>query len=126
MSMLRVAFLLGLLSSISACDWVKPNESAAKVKVAEAGQVGACRRVATTKVSVLDNVAGMPRSYRTMFEELSTLARNQATELGCDTVASESDIVAGEMSFGVFSCQGQQEDGSPQPDGDVTITPYHP
>lgn len=118
MNLLRTSLIFALLASLSACAWVKPTDRGARVKVAEAGDVGHCRKVGSTTVSVLDNVVGMPRGYRTLAEELSTLARNEAPNLGGDTVVPTSDIVNGQQQFDVYDCE-------PDEGGAMTL-PYTP
>ncbi len=105
MHSLRLSIGLVLALSLSACAWVKPTASGAQVKVAMAGDVGHCRKVGTTTVSVMDTVVGVPRSYRTMSNELANLARNEAPNLQGDTVVPVGDIVNGQQLFEVFDCR---------------------
>jgi hypothetical protein len=119
MTPLRTSLTLALLVSLSACAFVKPSDRGARVKVAEASEVGQCRKVGTTTVSVMDKVIGMPRGYRTLAEELSNMARNEAPNLDGDTVVPVSDIVDGQQQFEVYDC-GPDEDG-----GAMTL-PYSP
>ncbi len=100
------------------CSWVKPTERAAEVRVAEAADVTSCRKVGTSTVSVLDNIVGVPRSYRKLSTELATLARNEAVILGGDTVVPVSEIVNGQQMFEAYDCQ-------PDEGGAVTL-PYQP
>lgn len=118
MTPIRTSLTLALLLSLSACAWVKPTDRGARVKLAEPTEVSHCRKVGTTTVSVMDNVIGMPRSYRTLSEELSTMARNEAPNLGGDTVVPSSDIVDGQQQFDVYDCQ-------PDEGGAMTL-PYSP
>jgi hypothetical protein len=101
---ISVALALGL----SACSWVKPTAQGAQVKVATAEDVGHCRKVGTSTVSVMDKVAGVPRGYRTMSEELANLARNEAPNLQGDTVVPVGDIVNGQQQFEVYDCRVEE------------------
>ena len=112
----KLSALLCLSLLISACAWVKPTERGANVKVVEPGDVSNCRKIGTSTVSVLDNVAGLTRSYRTLSEELATLARNEAANLNGDTVVPAGEIVNGQQVFDVYDCH-------PDADGAMTI-PY--
>ena len=112
----KLSALLCLSLLISACTWVKPTERGTNVKVAGPGEVSHCRKIGTSTVSVLDNVAGLPRSYRTLTEELATLARNEAANLNGDTVVPAGEIVNGQQVFDVYDCH-------PDDDGAMTI-PY--
>lgn len=118
MSSVRSSLALVLLLGLSACTFVKPNERGAQVKVAEAAEVGHCRKVGTTTVSVLDKVAGVPRSYNTLAEELANLARNEAPNLEGDTVVPISDIVNGQRQFDVYDCRVEE--------GGAMTIPYAP
>ncbi|HEY9199553.1 MAG TPA: DUF4156 domain-containing protein [Gammaproteobacteria bacterium] len=118
MSSVRSSLALVLLLGLSACTFVKPNERGAQVKVAEAAEVGHCRKVGTTTVSVLDKVAGVPRSYTTLAEELANLARNEAPNLEGDTVVPISDIVNGQRQFDVYDCRVEE--------GGAMTIPYAP
>ena len=110
--------LFAVILMAAGCSWVKPTERAADVRVAEAADVTSCRKVGTSTVSVLDNVVGIPRSYRTLSTELATLARNEAAILGGDTVVPSSEIVDGQQVFEVYDCR-------PDEGGAVTL-PYQP
>lgn len=98
----------GLL--LSACTWVEPTDAGAGVQVVEAAAVTDCRRLGTTRVSVLDRVAGIPRSYRKLEQELDTLARNSGARMDGDHVVAESEIVAGERTYAVYDCSRPPQD----------------
>jgi hypothetical protein len=89
---------------LQACAWVKPTASGAGVRVASATEVAGCREAGSTQVSVLDKVAGVRRGYTAVAEELATLARNSAAQLGGDTVVPTSEIVDGTQTFAVYKC----------------------
>lgn len=108
MSSVHISFTLSVVLGLSACTFVKPNERGAQVKLAEAAEVGHCRKVGTTTVSVLDKVAGVPRSYTTLGEELANLARNEAPNLDGDTIVPVSDIVNGQRQFDVYDCRVEE------------------
>ena len=118
MSITRISVAIVIMLGLSACTFVKPNERGARVKVAEAAEVGHCRKVGSTTVSVLDKVAGVPRSYRTLAEELANLARNEAPNLDGDTVVPVGDIVNGQRQFDVYDCHVEE--------GGAMTIPYAP
>jgi hypothetical protein len=97
-----VAVCIALLQG---CAWVKPTASGAEVRVATPAEVAGCREAGSTQVSVLDKVAGVRRGYTTVSEELATLARNSAAQLGGDTVVPTSEIVDGAQTFAVYDCR---------------------
>lgn len=118
MKHLRLIILAGLAMLAIGCTWVKPTERSNEVRLVEPADIGHCRKVGTSTVSVLDNVVGIPRSYRKLSDELATMARNEAPNLGGDTVVAVSDIVDGQQVFDVYDCR-------PDEGGAVTI-PYSP
>lgn len=118
MNILRNSLSLIVILGLSACAWVKPSEQGAQVKVAVAADVGNCRKVGNTTVSVMDKVVGVPRSYRTMSEELANLARNEAPNLQGDTVVPVGDIVNGQQQFEVYDCRVEE--------GGAMTMPYSP
>lgn len=112
MNTLSKLVLLATLASLGACTWVKPTVNAADVKVVEPEALGQCRKVGSTTVSVLDKVAGIPRSYTKLTEELATLARNEAPNLGGDTVVPVSEIINGQRMFDVYDCRPDAQGGA--------------
>lgn len=108
MNIIRNGLSLLLVLGLSACTWVKPSAQGAQIKVTTADEVGRCRKVGTTTVSVMDKVVGVPRSYRTMSEELANLARNEAPSLQGDTVVPVGDIINGQQQFEVYDCRVEE------------------
>ncbi len=103
-SMLRLLGTACLVGGLQSCAWVKPTVSGAEVRVATAAEVRTCAEAGTTQVSVLDKVGGVRRGYGKVSEELATLARNSAAQLGGDTVVPTSEIVDGTQTFAVYKC----------------------
>ena len=103
-SSLRLLASVCVLAGLQSCAWVKPTVSGAEVRVATAAEVRTCREAGSTQVSVLDKVAGVRRGYGKVSEELATLARNSAAQLGGDTVVPTSEIVDGTQTFAVYKC----------------------
>ena len=97
-----------VIAVLQACAWVKPTALGAEVRVATAAEVAGCSQAGSTEVSVLDKVAGVRRGYTTVSEELATLARNSAAQLGGDTVVPISEIVDGTQTFAVYKCGGRK------------------
>jgi hypothetical protein len=102
---MRLAGSFLLAASLLSCAWVKPTPSAKDVRVASAVEVAGCKAAGSTQVSVLDKVAGVRRGYTKVSEELETLARNSAAQLGGNTVVPTSEIVDGTQTFDVYQCK---------------------
>lgn len=109
----RLGLAAVIVAGLAACTWVKPTtEGAAVAVVPDAAAVEGCRKLGITRVSVLDRVAGVPRSYRKLEQELDTLARNSAAEMAGDTVMAASEIVDGHRTYAVYDCSERPPPGS--------------
>lgn len=89
---------------ISGCNWVKPQEGSDQVKLAAAGQVSDCRKLGHTTSFVKHEVAGLPRNPETVAEELVTLGKNQAVDMGGNTLVQTSAPKAGKAGFDIYRC----------------------
>jgi hypothetical protein len=87
-----------------ACTWVKATPEGESVRVASADAVGACERKGKVTVSLKSRVAGVERKPTKVAAELATLARNEGSTLGGDTVVAESPVSDGSQVFGVYRC----------------------
>jgi hypothetical protein len=88
----------------SGCAWVKLTPEGEQVRVLGSGQVSACKKIGKTTVSVLAKVGFASRSEKLVREELETLARNSAGNMGGDSIVPISGIEEGEQSFDVYKC----------------------
>lgn len=93
-----------LVIFLNACAWVELNEAGKKVRVLEANEVSSCRHLGSTTANVKDSVAGMKRKENIVGENLETLARNAAVEMGGDTIVVKSPIKDGSRQFNVYKC----------------------
>jgi hypothetical protein len=103
--MRRSLFAL-LCLTVSACAWVTLTPGGEKVRVLDAGEVGACKEVGNTTVSLLAKVAGINRNEEQVENELSLLARNSAADMGGDTVVPITAVKEGKRSYTVYKCVG--------------------
>jgi hypothetical protein len=55
-------------------------------------------------VQTLGKILVVERGGQQLQDELLSLARNEAADLGGDTVVPESLIAAGKQTFGVYRC----------------------
>jgi hypothetical protein len=104
MSFVRPLLLLFVLL-LAGCSFVQPSKSGANVRVATAEQVGSCQRLGQTTVSTLARVGGLPRYESSIQEELNTLARNSAADMGGDTVVPVEPVKEGKQTFIIYRCQ---------------------
>ena len=94
-----------LITAAGGCSWVKPTELGARVRVATTGEVEDCADAGTTHVSVMDKLGVVDRNQAKVAEELATLARNSAAQLGGDTVVAITEVVDGTQTFAVHQCE---------------------
>lgn len=89
---------------VSGCTWVKDEAGAEAVQLRTAEQVRTCERLGQTTVSVRDRVAGVQRKPGKVEEELETLARNSAIELGGNTIVVDGPVRDGQRRYSVWQC----------------------
>jgi hypothetical protein len=87
------------------CTWVALTPEAESVRVVPPEATAACERVGSTKARTKASVGIFPRSDEKVAEELETLARNDAPELGGNTVVAEGPVdEEGVQRFGIYAC----------------------
>ena len=98
---LTVAFAL------PACTFVKMGPGADRVRVLRADQDTAhCTQRGEVAVSVKDRLGPYQRDEIRVIDELETLARNEAPDLGADTVQPMGPPKDGEQRFRALRCSG--------------------
>ncbi len=96
---------VALACATGACSWVKVSDQGARVAVANAANVGNCKKQSTVTVRVKDNFVGsMKRSPEKIAEELTNLARNEAALEGGNTIVPASQAADGRQTFDVYNC----------------------
>ena len=89
---------------LHACAWVEPTAESEKVTLVREFNVKACKKITTTTATVASKVGIIERNVDTITEELVTLAKNRAAELGGDSIVSQGPEVDGTMKFDVYKC----------------------
>jgi len=84
---------------------VKTTPDGAKVRVAQASEVGNCASKGEVTASLKSRVGAFERKPGKVAGELEALARNEAATMGGDTIVAKSLVNEGRQSFDVFSCQ---------------------
>jgi len=97
--------LVALTLLLGACAWVQPEPGSSDIVLRTGSEVAGCERLGQTTVSVRDRVAGVQRSAAAIDEELTTLARNSAFELGGNAIVGEQRERAGKQRFGIYRCE---------------------
>jgi hypothetical protein len=93
------------IMTTAGCTWVKPESGAEQVRVLSAEQVSGCQRLGQTTTSVRDRVGGVQRKPGKVADELATLARNSAFEMGGDTIVADSPVRDGQQRFIIYRCK---------------------
>jgi hypothetical protein len=101
--------ILGSLLVFGGCAWVDVDPGAAQdVRVATPADVENCRRVGNAKARTKVKVGFVKRSREKVARELETLARNDAPEVGGDTVVPDGPVDAeGVQRFTIYDCSAQ-------------------
>ena len=89
---------------LSACTWVEPTKEGSEVLVVKAFNVEMCKKLGTTNVSVKHKVGFITRSEEKVTEELTTLAKNRAAEMGGNSIVANGAASEGAMSFDIYKC----------------------
>ncbi|MEZ5503271.1 MAG: DUF4156 domain-containing protein [Halioglobus sp.] len=95
--------LLGYLAA-SGCTWVDPVPGASNVTLVMPTHVSNCKPLGSTTSQVKDKVGFINRSDEKVAEELLTLAKNSAVELGGDTLVAEGAPNEGTQKFRIYKC----------------------
>ena len=104
-SLTRLSAIALFALSLSACEsWVQLTPGANVELVGDASRVASCTRVGRANVQTLGKIIVVERGGQRLQDELLTLARNEAADLGGDTVVPESLMANGAQVFGVFRC----------------------
>ena len=94
-----------VFAALSGCNsWVRVTDEGETVREATASQVRNCRRIGRAHASTMSRFVFVERGGERMQEELLRLARNEAGDMGGNTIVPESVIEEGEQTFGVYIC----------------------
>jgi hypothetical protein len=88
----------------ASCTWVPLTESGGRVLVADATRIDRCEKLGSTRSKTSDRVVFFQRTERKVSEELATLARNEAAQMGGDTVVPLGEPEDGRQAFDVYRC----------------------
>ncbi len=103
--MRQVFVLLSFALLASGCTWVHMAPGASAVKVVNGPPAGCIRR-GEVAVSVKDSIAFYERNELRVREELETLARNEAPDIGADAIQPLGPPKDGEQRWVALRCGG--------------------
>lgn len=103
--MRTIVTIIGICALASACSsWVQVTPAGRLVSVATPSEVSSCTRVGSSTANALSRIAFVQRGSEMLQEELISLARNEAGDMGGNRVVVESPISEGKQTFGVYRC----------------------
>ena len=101
MVMLSAATAVVLMTG---CAWVKPTPGGSRVSVVTNDQANYCEKIGQTKANTQKSVGFLDRNASKISEELITLARNSAYEMGGNAIIPITQVVDGKQTFAVLRC----------------------
>lgn len=99
-------FLVLILFSLAGCTWVPltPTGESVQLTRSSSGLEG-CERVGAVTAQTKSRVGIFARSEKKILEELQSLARNDAAEMGADHIVEEGPpSVDGRQRFAAYRC----------------------
>jgi hypothetical protein len=76
-----------------------------RVSLADASQVGSCKSMGKTVVSVLAKIGFIDRAPEAVEDNLYQLARNNAVDAGADTLVKGESNKFGQRTFEMYKCR---------------------
>ena len=96
--------LLVLAVGLSGCSYVKVTPEGQGIRLVQAlDEVSQCKKLGATTTRVLSKFI-FERGKEKVADELVSLARNEAADMGGDTIVPISEVVEGNRKFGIYKC----------------------
>lgn len=89
---------------LSGCTWVEPTYEGGEVLLVKSYNVQSCQHLGSTKATVKHEIGPVTRSEDKVREELVTLAKNHAADMGGDSIVADGTATDGTMTFDVYKC----------------------
>lgn len=96
--------LAAIAASVLGCTWVPLTDAGRSVRTLPASAVAGCEKVGTTRSKTSDRVVIFARTERKVREELESLARNEAADVGGNAIVPIDAVVDGRQSFDIYRC----------------------
>ena len=103
--MRNIQFLFSLLFIVSGCTWVQLTSAGEQVEIPAANQIANCERIGRATSTTMDRLVLVDRSSARQQEELFTLARNEAANMGGNVIVASNNVSNGRQQFDVYRCQ---------------------
>lgn len=103
----RIALVASVALFAGACNWAPLTPAGENVRAGTVAQVASCKKLGATHAKTSTRAGIFTRNPRTIDQELEHLARNEAAQMGADTIVPQGPASSeGRRSFDVFRCQG--------------------
>ena len=89
---------------LSGCTWVEPTKEGGEVLLVKSYNVRSCQHLGSTKATVKHEIGPVTRSEDKVREELVTLAKNHAADMGGDSIVAAGPAIDCSMTFEVYKC----------------------
>lgn len=102
----KIIVIVGSLILLNGCLGVKESRRSQNVDLVKSRYVGACNYLGTVDANVTPKIGGIKiMSEKKTGKELETLAKNNAAEMGGDTIVEASRVRGGRQTFKVYRCK---------------------
>jgi hypothetical protein len=102
-----VALAASLVAGSAGCAWVSLDEGGENVRVAMPAEVTSCEAIGKTHSKTSGRAWIFARNPRKIDEELEFLARNEAANMGGNTIVPQAPTTKdGRRSYDVYRCGG--------------------
>lgn len=100
----RLTAIVSIVLLLSSCSTVPLTEGGKKVRVLAPDEVSTCKKLGKTNTSVTATALGIPRPPETIAQELASIGRNSASNMGGDTIVALTVIAEGRQTFVIYKC----------------------
>lgn len=91
--------------TFAACSsWVQLTAAGQQVEIRSISQVTNCERIGRASSSTMDRLLLVERSSERQQNELFTLARNEAGDMGGNVIVATNEVTDGQQRFDVYRC----------------------
>lgn len=87
------------------CTWVPLTSEGRNVRILQSSEVTHCEKTGKATSKTTDRVVIFARTDRKVREELESLARNEAAEMGGDAIVPIGTATDGRQSFDIYRCE---------------------
>ncbi|CAI8953631.1 DUF4156 domain-containing protein [Methylocaldum szegediense] len=99
-----LVFGVAVMFIVSGCTWVELTPGGEKVRELTPPEVGRCKHLGRVTSNTAATVGIFARSKETVQKEVNRLARNNAADMGGDTIVPAGPLIDGEQTFNVYRC----------------------